>query len=499
MRSRSRRLILFWLTVQAIPGYLFSGQTLSPADIMEKYGKAVVLISGIKNSEEIGLGSGFIVKGDGVIVTNYHVIAGAYPAIVKTKNGDIYEDISVIDFNERYDIAIIKIKGFDLPTVILGNSNTVKIGERVVVIGNPHGLENTISDGLLSQIRNSGEGYSLHQISSPISAGSSGSPVFNQRGEVIGIATLSDTDGQNLNFSVPINYARGLVEGPVKYSLKEFVGIEKEPTILSEGKRKDVLDNKKALERINIFITTLYSILEDSIEGYAKTSEPHLKRFNINKYRIDPLVYSANQSLNVLIKDLRAFYPADVDLLPLKETLLSISSLMQESSTTLVAALERIISDGSPTYGATKGWSAILAMNKSTEKFDKDFAAIFIDKVRSDNPSLEADIIIYILETYKNKDKSATEIADENRKSGHMGIAFRGTSNIPIVLSVNTKGPADRAKIQRGDIFLGVVNGPKFKSLADIFAFQRTTKPGETHVFIISRDGKTIRAAVKLE
>lgn len=199
-----------------------AGQKLSPPEIMEKYGNAVVLIASQKNDKEFGLGSGFIVKSDGVIVTNYHVIEGASPVVVKLKNGDIYEDVLLIDCNEREDIAVLKIKGFDLPSVNLGNSNNVRVGERVIVIGNPHGLENTISDGLLSQMRDTGQGYKLHQISAPISPGSSGSPVFNLCGEVIGIATLSDVLWQNLNFSVPINYARPLIE------------TKKEPVRLSE-------------------------------------------------------------------------------------------------------------------------------------------------------------------------------------------------------------------------------------------------------------------------
>lgn len=196
---------------------------VSPPEIMEKYGKSVVLILTVKNNKEMGLGSGFLIKSDGVIVTNYHVIKNSYPIVVRLMNGDVYDDLSVIDYNERMDVAVIKIKGFDLPFLRLGNSNNVKVGERVTVIGNPDGFANTISDGLLSQIRDSGGGYTLHQISAPISPGSSGSPVFNEKGEVIGVATLSDVFGQNINFSVPINYARPFVEEKPKMTLAEFV------------------------------------------------------------------------------------------------------------------------------------------------------------------------------------------------------------------------------------------------------------------------------------
>ena len=172
--------------------------------IMEKYGTAVVLLATYNEaSGTIGQGSGFVVNESGVIVTNYHVIEGAYPIIVKFINGDIYRDILVVNLDKVRDIAIIKINGWNLPHVELGNSDSIKIGERVVVIGNPEGLSNTISGGLLGGIRTHPDGYKLHQIDASISQGSSGSPVFNSDGKVIGIACASITSGQNLNFSIP--------------------------------------------------------------------------------------------------------------------------------------------------------------------------------------------------------------------------------------------------------------------------------------------------------
>jgi len=197
--------------------------TLTIPQIVEKYGKAVVLIATAKkDSGTIGLGSGFIVDPNGIILTNYHIIEGAYPALIKSINGDIYDDIYIIETDKKRDIAVLKIKGWNLPFVQLGNSDSIKVGERIVAIGNPEGLENTVTDGLISGIRDTGEGYKLHQISAPISAGSSGSPVFNMKGEVIGVATSSIIEGQNLNFSVPINYAKGLIRNEVQMSLREF-------------------------------------------------------------------------------------------------------------------------------------------------------------------------------------------------------------------------------------------------------------------------------------
>lgn len=217
------------------------------SDIVERFGKAVVLIASVNREEgKIGQGSGFIVDSGGIILTNYHVIQGSYPAVVKLMNGDIYDDISIIDFNKRRDIAVIKIKGWNLPTVNLGNSDKTEIGERIVVIGNPKGLENTVSDGLISGVRETGLGYKMNQISAPISEGSSGSPIFNLKGEVIGIATSSLIDGQNLNFSIPINYARGVISKNVKMSLEEFSGMTQQP--LKSKSNQDSFDVTNNIE-----------------------------------------------------------------------------------------------------------------------------------------------------------------------------------------------------------------------------------------------------------
>ncbi len=179
--------------------------------IIADYGSAVVMIGTASEDEELGFGSGFIVKSDGTIITNYHVIEGANEIGVRLINGKIFEDISIIQIDKEKDIAVIKINGTSLPTVKLGDSDQVNPGDKIVVIGNPKGLENTVTDGLISGIRDIDEGFKVHQISAPISSGSSGSPVFNLKGEVIGIAQGSFTEAQNLNFSIPINYVRSII------------------------------------------------------------------------------------------------------------------------------------------------------------------------------------------------------------------------------------------------------------------------------------------------
>ena len=144
------------------------------------------------------------------MVTNLHVIQGETNVSIELENGDIYDDVSVVDFDERRDLALLKIKAFNLTPAELGNSDQVQIGDGVVLIGNPEGLGLTVSDGVISGVRNFNSGYRMFQTSAPASPGSSGGGMFNLYGELIGVVTSQFPEGQNLNFAVPINYARGL-------------------------------------------------------------------------------------------------------------------------------------------------------------------------------------------------------------------------------------------------------------------------------------------------
>lgn len=158
------------------------------------------------------IGSGFVTDPSGVIVTNFHVIKGAAGLLVKMKDGEIYDRVDVLDYDQRRDIAVIKVRAFKpLPTVALADGE-VEAGEEAVAIGNPQGLEHTVSTGVISAFRQA-EGYRLMQISVPISPGSSGGPLFSMNGRVIGItsAGVVGEGAQNLNFAVPIAYVKPLL------------------------------------------------------------------------------------------------------------------------------------------------------------------------------------------------------------------------------------------------------------------------------------------------
>jgi hypothetical protein len=174
---------------------------LSAAQIAERAIPSVVLIK-VSN----GLGSGFVAGPDGRIATNLHVIAGSSQVTIVLPDGREFTDVEVMGVDARQDLALLRISAKNLPPVLpLGDSAKVKPGERVVAIGNPLGLGNTVSDGLVSGLREIAPTLSVIQVSAPLSPGSSGGPLFNERGEVIGISRFISTEGQNLNFGVPVN------------------------------------------------------------------------------------------------------------------------------------------------------------------------------------------------------------------------------------------------------------------------------------------------------
>jgi tol-pal system protein YbgF len=141
-------------------------------------------------------------------VTNYHVIAGATDVQVKLTNGWLFSALGVVGFREEWDLALIKIAGPPLPFVELGNSDNLQPGQRVVLIGNPHGLANTVADGLVSSLREIERGIKVIQTTTPASEGNSGSPLFNMQGEVVGIISFKIIEGENLNFALPANLVR---------------------------------------------------------------------------------------------------------------------------------------------------------------------------------------------------------------------------------------------------------------------------------------------------
>jgi len=175
------------------------------ADVVKRSSDAVVLIV-ISNSagQETALGSGFLVSADGEIVTNYHVIKEAHSAIVKLSNGAFFPVSGVLATDSDKDLAIIKVNGKNLPFLTLGDINKLHVGDHVVAIGSPLGLEGTVSDGIVSALRDV-DSEKWIQTTAPVSHGNSGGPLLDMNNHEIGVKTwgVNLELGQNLNFAAP--------------------------------------------------------------------------------------------------------------------------------------------------------------------------------------------------------------------------------------------------------------------------------------------------------
>jgi len=197
---------------------------LKPFEIEQRYGKAVVFfVVADKDKKPFKQGSGFIIREDGWVVTNHHVVVNGKYIVAKLPDGEQYAVESVISYEPRYDLAVVKLKApSPLPAVEMGDSSKIILGEQAVAIGSPEGLEHTISDGLVSAWRDLGDGVKFIQISVPISHGSSGGALFNMRGEVIGVTSAGLERGQNLNFAIPINRVKEILQSPKPITLAEL-------------------------------------------------------------------------------------------------------------------------------------------------------------------------------------------------------------------------------------------------------------------------------------
>src|SRR5215475_13256806 len=225
------------LLALSIPASIFAqSQGLkSPSEIAREQSKAVVIIEALDERGSVtGQGSGFIVTPRGAVVTNLHVVQGASSLRVKLPGGDAYKTSDLIDVDDVKDIAIVKVKGFKLPVVTLGDSDKTEIGEAVIAISSPEGLVNSISTGVISGVRRF-DTYRVFQISAPISQGSSGGALFNSRGEVIGVITSLLKSGQNINFAVPINYARGIIGDQSSKTLADLQPVSKPKEAAKQG------------------------------------------------------------------------------------------------------------------------------------------------------------------------------------------------------------------------------------------------------------------------
>ena len=198
--------------------------------IAEEEGPAVAFVV-IETDGAKSQGSGIAIdSAKGYFLTNWHVIKGIREGWVRVQGAEWMPIVAVVAKDEHKDLALVKadLGGQTLHQARLGTVAGVKPGDPVVVIGNPLGEEFSVTDGIISQIRNQ-DGYKVVQTTAPISPGNSGGPLFNEQGEVVGIVTFTKQDtarrAQNLNYAVAIDEARPLL-GKSDYENKVVPGME---------------------------------------------------------------------------------------------------------------------------------------------------------------------------------------------------------------------------------------------------------------------------------
>jgi S1-C subfamily serine protease len=199
-------------------------------------GAVLTIVATNETGTAMSQGSGFILSEDGLAVSNYHVVRGTVLAVAKCCNGRVFDIGEVVGADLDRDLIVfqlyetgktVKPRGLNHLTLV-PSTKSVTIGERVIAIGSPEGLENSISDGIVAAVREYNSAKYI-QITAPISPGSSGGPVLNNDGQVVGIATFQFKAGQNLNFAIAADHIRPLVGQNLHLSFAEFQSAVPQP------------------------------------------------------------------------------------------------------------------------------------------------------------------------------------------------------------------------------------------------------------------------------
>ena len=197
-----------------VPKELYSSaatvlQEKSVRELVSQLGEGVVQVR-----TPGGLGSGFVLNEDGSLITNFHVIEGETQISVEVyhqKNGQLdrksYKQVRILAMNKFVDLALLKIEDPEAPKfsrVLLGESEPLAVGDRVFAIGSPLGLERTVTEGILSTKTRQIQGELYLQTTTQINPGNSGGPLFNLKGEVVGVTNMKMTFGEGLGFAIPV-------------------------------------------------------------------------------------------------------------------------------------------------------------------------------------------------------------------------------------------------------------------------------------------------------
>ena len=204
-----------WLALIFIAtAFVCCAQTHDHVQIAQRNMPAVVTVNVLAKDGSTSTGTGFVVSPDGLLATNNHVLQDALYVNITFNNGVTSGEALLVAKSTPTDLALLKIEAHLLPYVTLSVNDETFPGQTITVIGNPRRLQNTVTSGIISQLRQQKDGILWHQISAPISPSSSGSPVFDSKGEVISVvfSSMTGEGNQNLNFAIPVRYLKSLIE-----------------------------------------------------------------------------------------------------------------------------------------------------------------------------------------------------------------------------------------------------------------------------------------------
>lgn len=293
-------------------------------------------------------GSGVVVGKEGVIVTNYHVIQGARTAVVRTMEGQTIPVQGILEVDKSHDLVILKTKPSKaLVPIKLGDSSHVTIGEKIIAVGNPEGYQDTISEGIVSGFRlRFGQiywGFKLFQITAPISPGSSGGALLNQKGELIGITSAGYvSEAQNLNVAIPINYVKPMIPSRHFYLIEKFT-----------GKKKVSTEQKFSPQFLKAYFYMTGNFLN------VMTELVHAEEASFSRQKLDPKFYEVKAELNELAALSNSGFSSDRS--PFEQHL-------QFTSSNLLIELSESTEDFIHAFHSKKGFFQTLGQGKEMLK-----------------------------------------------------------------------------------------------------------------------------------
>lgn len=234
-------------------------KTLTPTELFAKVSPSVVLLRSFDDTgRPMAIGSGFFIEDGSQLVSNFHVVEGASRVEIVSANGQAETAGAALAYSEEQDLVILQVPtpGAALPLM----TEKPQVGQRILAVGNPLGLQRTISDGLISGIRETSKSL-FYQISAPISPGSSGGPVLDEQGRVVGIATFTVTEAQNLNFAIPASAITALQRLPQPLTIGKLPRAKPSAFRLGRGGLEIVKQERLGVSDIDDYTPEVRAIL----------------------------------------------------------------------------------------------------------------------------------------------------------------------------------------------------------------------------------------------